>query len=197
MKNSIFKLSLSVLLLAFSLAAAGCEKSADIPPMKEIPENYSLEQAKADGCVVHENGDVTSGKDIFKIFYERTLSGNKANVRLAFYYTLDDPSHYDPDYYESIKDDYPVLYIQDLSFDGKKYTLRQYEDGKEITESYDYLMKYDEPATSPYAVYDSSEEYILTNDNTVTRQDLWNGLISSFGDDYIEHKVVCSDLIYE
>lgn len=196
MKKRISALSLAVLLSAFSLAAAGCENSNDILPPKDIPENYSLEQAKADGCVVHENGDVTSGKDIFKIFYARTSSGKKAHVRLAFYYTLDDPSHYDPDYYESIKDDYPVLYIEDLSFDGKKYTLRQYEDGKEITESYDYLMKYDEPAMSPYAVYDSSEEYILTNDSTVTRQDLWNGLSSSL-DDHIEHHVVCSDLIYK
>ncbi len=194
MKKSFFVMFLA-LMSAFALT--GCEKSADVMSLEEIPENYSLEQAKADGCVVHEELDVTSGKDIFEAFYEKTEAGKKADVRLAFYYTLGDPSGYDPDYYESIKDDYPVLYVQDLTFDGEKYTLRWYEDGKEIVESYDYLMKYNEPKLSPYAVYDSSEEYILTNDSTVTRQDLWNGQISSFGDDYIEHKVVCSDLIYE
>lgn len=194
MKKQVFLLFLA-LMSAFALT--GCEKSADMLSLKEISENYSLEQAKADGCVVHEGLDVTSGKDVFEAFYAKTEAGQKANVRLAFYYTLGDPSSYDPDYYESIKDDYPVLYIQDLTFDGEKYTLRWYEDGKEIVESYYYLMKYNEPKLSPYAVYDSSEEYILTNDNTVTRQDLWNGMISSQYDAYIEHHVVCSDLIYE
>lgn len=194
MKKSFFVTFLA-LLSAFALT--GCEKSADVMSLEEISENYSLEQAKADGCVVHENSDVTSGKDIFEAFYEKTEAGKKADVRLAFYYTLGDPSGYDPDYYESIKNDYPALYIQDLTFDGEKYTLRWYEDGKEIVESYDYLMKYNEPKLSPYAIYDSSEEYILTNDNTVTRQDLWNGALSSQYDAYIEHQVVCSDFIYE
>lgn len=197
MKKSIFKLSLAVLISAFSICAAGCEKSDDILTFKDIPENYSLEQAKADGCVVHENSDVTSGKEIFDIFYKTVSSGKKAKVRLAFYYTLDDPSHYDPDYYESIKDDYPALYIQDLSFDGEKYTLRQYEDGKEIVESYDYLMKYNEPAMSPYAVFDSTEEYILTNDNTVTYQNILKSMFSSQYGDHIEHHTVCCDYIYK
>lgn len=197
MRKSIFKPSLAVLLLVFSLCAAGCEKQDDVPTLKDIPKNYSLEQAKADGCVVHENGDVTSGKEIFEIFYKTVSSGKKAKVRLAFYCTLDDPSHYDPDYYESIKDDYPALYIQDLSFDGEKYTLCRYEDGNEIVESYDYIMKYNESAMSPYAVYDSLEEYVLTNDNTVTYQDIMKSMLSSRYEDHIEHDTVCCDYIYK
>ncbi|MDE7288854.1 MAG: hypothetical protein K2N71_05030, partial [Oscillospiraceae bacterium] len=158
-------------------------------------ENYSLEQAKADGCVVHEDLDVTYGKDIFEAFYTKAEAGEKAYVRLAFYYTLGAP-HYDPYNYGNIGDVCPVLYVQDLTFDGEKYTLRWYEDGKEIVESYDYLMKYNEPV-SIYAIYDSSEEYILTNDNTVTRQNLWNSVISSQLEDHIDYHVVCADFIYE
>ena len=194
MKKSFFVMFLALLSV---FALTGCEKSADVMSLEEISENYSLEQAKADGCVVHENSDVTSGKDVFEAFYTKTEAGKKADVWLAFYYTLGDPSGYDPDYYESIKNDYPALYIQDLTFDGEKYTLRWYEDGKEIIESYDYLMKYNEPKLSPYAIYDSSEEYILTNDNTVTRQDLFLSMLSSQLEDHIEHQLVCSDLIYE
>ena len=174
------------LLSAFALT--GCEKSADVLSLEEISENYSLEQAKADGCVVHENLDVTSGKDVFEAFYAKTEAGEKSDVRLAFYYTIDDD--------RSIKDDYHVLFIQDLTFDGEKYTLRWYEDGKEIVESYDYLMKYNEPV-SIYAIYDSSEEYILTNDNTVTRQDLFLSMLSSQLEDHIDYHVVCTDFIYE
>ena len=194
MKKSFFVMFLALLSV---FALTGCEKSADVMSLEEISENYSLEQAKADGCVVHENSDVTSGKDVFEAFYTKTEAGKKADVRLAFYYTLGDPSGYDLDYYESIKNDYPALYIQDLTFDGKKYTLRWYEDGKEIVESYDYLMKYNEPKLSPYAIYESSEEYFLTNDNTVTRQDLFLSMLSSQFEDHIEHQLVYSDLIYE
>lgn len=197
MKKSIFKPALAVLLSAFLFCASSCEKSGDVMTLKDIPENYSLEQAKADGCVVHENSSVTSGKEIFEVFYKMASSGKNAKVRLAFYYTLDDPSNYDSDYYESIKDDYPALYIQDLSFDGEKYTLCRYEDGNEFVESYDYLMKYNEPAMSPYAVYDSLEVYVLINDNTVTYQDIMKSMLSSLYEDHIEHDTVCCDYIYE
>ena len=95
----------------------------NLTPLEQLPDNYSLEQAKKDGCVTHENGDVTQGKEIFEAFYNTAKSGKTAEVRLAFYYTLDDPSRYDPEYYESIKDDYPCLFIQDLSFDGEQYTI--------------------------------------------------------------------------
>jgi hypothetical protein len=35
-------------------------------------------------------------------------------------YTLGDPSQYSKEYYAEIRDDYPVLYIMELSYDGEK-----------------------------------------------------------------------------
>lgn len=193
MKKSI------ALMISFWLLflTAGCKQSNTPIPLEELPDTYSLEQAKEDGCIVHENGDVTQGREAFEAFYNATAIGKTDEIRLAFYYTLDDPSRYDPEYYESIKDNYPCLYIQDLSFDGEEYTIRWYEDGEEIIGKYSYLMKYEGQAESPDAVYKSYVRYVLTNDNKVTWQELMHGMLSSRFGDYIEHKSVCTDLIYE
>lgn len=188
-----------VLIISFWLIflTAGCKQSNTPIPLEELPDAYSLEQAKEDSCVVHENGDVTQGREAFEAFYNAAATGKTEEIRLAFYYTLDDPSRYDPEYYESIKDNYPCLYIQDLSFDGEEYTIRWYEDGEEIIEKYSYLMKYEGQAESPGAVYKSYVRYVLTNDNKVTWQELMHGMSSSRFGDYIEHKSVCTNLIYE
>ena len=58
-------------------------------PYKEIPADYSLADAKADGLVVHENGDITSGQSVWDSFLSDTESGIPSMVRLGFYYTLD------------------------------------------------------------------------------------------------------------
>jgi len=51
---------------------------------------------------------------------------------LAFYYTLEGQGITPAlEEYEDIKDDYPLLFIQDLSFNGKIYTLYSVEDKKE------------------------------------------------------------------
>lgn len=190
------KFAVFAILAVLTLALAGCQQAEQLVPLKELPGDYSLEQAKKDGCVVHEDGDVTQGKDVFKAFMNASESGKPGTVRLAFHYTLGDPSRYDPAYYESIKDDYPVMYVRDLSFDGKEYTIRWYEDGKEISKNYQYLLAYQGAAETPGAAYQSYERYVLTNDEAVTWPELMYGLVSSQFGDYIDHESVCTDLIY-
>lgn len=194
------KYNLLSLLTLFALFITGCSSSSDLLSLEELeklPEPYSLEQAKADGCVTHENGDITQGKELFETFFNHATSGKADNVRLAFYYSLDDSSQYDPDYYESIKDDYPALYILDLSFDGKNYTLRYLEDEEEISRNYAYLKKYEGAAENPGASYQSYVRYVLTNDDTVTWPELVASSLSSQSQNWIDYYNVCTDLIYE
>jgi len=101
MKKQLFASLLCLLLLS------GCGGKPEMLPLEELSEDYSLEQAKEDGCLVTEDGIVTSGRDAWEKFLKAADAGKSASVRLCTYYTLDDPSRYDPDYYESIKDDYP------------------------------------------------------------------------------------------
>ena len=88
---------------------AGVSNASSEPPgewenLELLPEDYSLEQAKADGCVVLEDGQITSGKERFLRFVEECAGRRNVSVRIAENYTLGDPSRYDPDYYEEVKD---------------------------------------------------------------------------------------------
>jgi len=166
-------------------------------PLSELPVDYSLEQAKADGCVVYEDSDVTQGQERFAGFAEQSARGEKCTVRLVDYFALGDPSHYAPGVYEELKDSYPQMYVQDLSFDGERYTLRGIDNGKAYAKQYQYLMKFEGPAETPYAAYKSYIRYVLTNDSTVSWEDLQMSVYSSTYGDYIEHNTVYIDLIYD
>ncbi|KNY30305.1 hypothetical protein Bccel_5585 [Pseudobacteroides cellulosolvens ATCC 35603 = DSM 2933] len=161
----------------------------------QLPADYTLEDAKSGNCVVFENGDITHGQSTWDDFITATDDSKPSIVRLAYYYTLGDPSKYSKDLYQEIKDDYPVLYITDLTFDGKKYIIKGIEDGKLISKEYKYLMKYEGQPKSPTAIFSEYTYYVLVNDNTVTWDDIEHGISSSQFGDYIDHYQVYSDLV--
>ncbi len=185
------------LIAALLLLAAAAYGQPRQTPLSKLPSDYSLGQAKADGCVVYEDLDVTQGQEQFAGFAERAARGETCAVRLANYYTLGDPSHYAPGVYEALKDEYPVLYVQDLSFDGERYTLRGIDNRKEYSKQYQYLMKYEGPSETPYAEYKSYIRYVLTNDSTVSWEELQWSTYSSLYEDKIDYNTVYTDLIYD
>ena len=168
-------------------------------PLEELPADYTLHDAKADGCVILENGDVTSGQNFWDSFVEQSKRDEDAYVRYCHYYTIEDPSRYAPEYYEEIKDEYPKMYVFDLNYDAASntYTVRHFEEDREITESYKYLMRYEDTPESASATYISCTRYVLTNDNTVSWDDISYGMYSSQFGDYIEHTSVYYDYIYK
>lgn len=163
--------------------------------LENLPDNYSLEDARLDGCVCFDNGDVTEGQRIWDEFVDAVNAKKDASVRLAFYYTLDE-EQCDPEYYQSVKDEYPVLFIQDLTFNNGTYTLRWFEDGKEICKNYKYMMRYEGEPKSDTALYESYLRYVLTNANKVTWEQIEKGMISSRIGDAIDHQTVYVDLNY-
>ncbi len=188
--------ALAALACALLLAGCGQKRAEPLPPLEELPADYSLERAREDGCVVHEDGDIASGQEAWENFLTAASSGEAASVRLVNYYTLDDPSRYDPDYYESIKDDYPLLFVSDLSFDGKTYTVSGLEDGERWTQTYSHLKRFEDQAETHSAVYDSYIRYVLVDDDTVTWRQLMHGALSSQFGDYIPFHSVYTDYIY-
>lgn len=187
---------LIVIAIAFAcMMTVGCgAKENGMTPLEELTD-YTLEQAKADGCVVHENGDISSGWESWEAFAAGAAAGRSAEVRLCSYYTLD-PERYSPEYCEREKDNYPHMFIQDLSFDGEKYTLRWFEDGQEYVREYEYLLRYEGEAESKTALYSSYVRYVLTHDEAVTWDDITRGLLSSQSGAVIDAYDVCTDLIY-
>lgn len=181
--------------LCLTLFTACGHETLVYTPLEQLPEDYTVEQAEEDGCVVHRNGDVHSGHEQWENFLKDVAKGKKASVRIANYYELLDPSRYGAEYYESIKDEYPKLYIEDLTYDGELYTVRWYEEGEEYVRTYRYLMRYEGAAEGKNASYDSYLRYVLTNDDTVTWEGIRFGMLSSQCGAWIDHHSLYVDLI--
>ena len=165
--------------------------------LEKLPADYSLEQAKKDGCVVMENGDVTCGQETWEEFYETTRNGKAAAVRYVHYYSLGDPERYDAETYENRKKNYPKLYVSDLTYDGVTYRTRHFEEGKEIVNEYPYLMRYEWTPDSPNAIYDYMIMYVVTDDNQVTWDEIYRAMLSSYMPTYIPNfETVYTDYIY-
>lgn len=183
-----------VAIIAVCLLVFAVVNDKEPVPLDQLPPEYTLEDAAKDNCVIITDGDVADGEKEWKDFIKITSSGKAASVRLIHHYTLGDPAHYDPQLYEQIRNDYPKMYIIDLSYNGETYTVRSYQDGQEVVKTYKYLMEYQGKAESKFASYSKYLRYVLVNDNTVTWQDITNAMLSSAMVQIPEHYTVYVDL---
>ena len=147
-------------------------------------EEGALEAARDAGYVIVENGYLTNGNDAWKEFYNKTQEGKHATIYLAHYYTLD-PDRTVSTTYEALNQDYPALYIHELSYDGDRFVLRTESDVK----VYEHLMMYLSSGT-PLAGNSEHKQvihYVLTHDTTHTWEELWGSLASSVLGAVIDH----------
>ena len=166
-------------------------------PSKRIGPD-ALQNAKENGCIVMEDGSCTWGAEQWAEFYQMVQSGKSASVKVAHYYTLDS-DRCDATYYEAHKEDYPTMYVNDLVYDGKTFTLSWAEQGSSYQRQYKYLMKYED--TIPTGLSSETPQavtlYVLTNDNTVTWDELLQGLFSSQFAAYIDHFQIYKEISTE
>lgn len=199
MKHRHFQCIAAALVLAMLFSLVACGKNMSEVPLESLPKNYSLEDARRDGCLVLENGSVTAGEKSFSAFLEKCERGEAAVLRVAKYYTLGDPSRYEKSYYESIKDEYPKLFVHEVRFDGTSYQVTYYENGTRYGGTYAYLKHYAGEAESPYATYSHYDRYVLVNEEDVTWETMMSRVVSSHSDvasraDFFE---VCGKLTYK
>ncbi len=195
MKKLNIKINI-IIFIAMLFLFTSCQKNENIE-FTDIPDNYSLEEAVENGCVVYYDGDIFEGQDIWDKFVEMCAKKEECSVRLAFYYTLGNPDQYSPELYEEIKDDYPVLYINDLKYDGEKY-IHYYKDaGKYYKTEYKYMKKFEGEPLSQSALYSSYIYYVLLNDDKINWKDIEHGMFSSQGNAWIDHFRVYSNYNYK
>lgn len=188
------------------LLLTGCGRKT--VPLADLPEDYSVEDAKQDGCVVSEDGDVTCGQEVWAEFYETVSKGKAASVRLCSWFTLEGAleglsPYADEDYLASLEETYPVLCMEDLVFDGKAFTFTAYENGELWgTETYSYLRRFvldKEPSPlshrSRYNLDPPIARYILTDNSEATYEELFNSQLSAKLEDHIPFHLVYSELI--
>jgi hypothetical protein len=196
------RIAIIVAMVIIPVIFVGCSKMdkehgnlAGYVSYSTLQEDYSLEDAKKDGCVVFEDLHLTSGEEHWLRFVDITKKGEPASIRLAYYYTLEaQKGHVSDELYEEIKDEYPCLYFTDLIYDGAKFTTYYVEEGKEYIDKYVYLNHYtgDARKGANFSKYDC---YILVNDQNVTYDELERALYSSNFNDGIDSKRIYTNHI--
>ena len=161
----------------------------DYAPARQA-EAGALEAVKEAGYVVEEDCCMTSGQEAWQDFYKATRNGTPASITVAHYYTLD-PDRTAPSTYEAYSQDYPSLYITELSYDGEIFVLRTESDVR----VYEYLMKYTVSGTPTVSSteHKNISHYVLTHDNTHTWDQLWCSLTSSAVGTVIDHYTICTE----
>lgn len=185
----------------FALSLPGCGEAPavlfEMKDLKEVADQYSLEDAKRDGYVIIEDGSVTSGEKNWQRFVDLTKEKTPCKIRVVHYYNIGDPSRYEPSYYESIKNKYPKMYILELDYDGKKFRVSHYEEDKLYEAEFKYLMKYEGKKETGIAAYGDYVKYVLVDDDTVTWNDILRGMLSSRLGDAIPHCEIYSEMKHE
>ena len=163
-------------------------------PSKRADSN-ALQDAKESGCIVMEDSYCTWGAKQWEEFYEMTQNGKSGSVKLVDYWTLD-PDSCTETYYEAHKEDYPSMYVFDLTYDGKIFCVSRTEQGVSYQRQFKYLMKYEDtiPSNSTAKTPQAVTRYVLTNDNTVTWDEIIRGIASSQLGDGVEHFTVYTEM---
>ena len=123
-----------------------------------------------DGCFVSEDGHARDNQEAFHSFAQNAASGIPGFIRLF-------NCHYGEDYQWN---------AMDLSYDGDQFILQGSD-----TYTFRYLKHFTGEKDRPDAAYDSYEYYVLTNDNTVTWEDILSHRV-----DAEEHWTVYAEFTY-
>lgn len=160
------------------LALTACGEQA--PTLQE-----QLETAKAEGCVVTENGGVTAGQEAWQTFCETAWAGDDAEVRLA-------------DWHDGTARSTEQLAFYDLAFDGEAYTVSgNYGAGNPDLRTYTYselLCFPDQPAERPDAV--SFTAYYLADDPELTYEDIRRSETASLEADRVDAYCVYMEYVW-
>ncbi len=193
-----------ILLGAALLLLASCGRKADLPAAEPQADSLltavcsadeALALARQTGAVVMEGLKCTSGRDAWDAFCAKADRGEPASVLCVRYYTLD-PEGVSEELYEEEKDQYPKLFVQQLVFDGERYSVTSRastEEEPESAETYPCLRHFTGkgPATALFTNY---EYYVLTDEADVTWEEIERGMFSSQSGDWIRHFTVFSNI---
>lgn len=142
---------------------------------KDIKESSTLELLEM---------EVISGQKNWNDFLSKVEKKEAASISISEYYETGDRGE---------KLDKPVLYVKKLDFDGKKYRLSYYDEGKLYQYSYSYLIEKIGLISSNAAF--ATHGFYLINNKDVSFHDLCWSLISSNFSDQIDYKRVYEEKI--
>ena len=159
-----------------------------------------IEAVKRNGFVVSRGMEPPYARELMDEFLKKSEAGEPASVRIAKAYDLS--GNLSSELKKATKQDYPGLFLTELSFDGNTYTvspINRIDDDYILAErkgidsskkTWKYLKRLTDVPRGESALYKSAERYVLVNDDSITWDDLINGMISSRMEDYIPFEEV-------
>lgn len=138
----------------------------DYAPISSLSDEYSVDDAINDKCVVISDQKILSGENYLKSFINSSNEGNQSGIRLAIYYSQDN-----------------TLHIMNLVYSNSIYKVYNESD---LNKEYKYLKCF-----SSDIIVDSQTSnmiaYTLVNDNKVTLEEIEADRLSATHKDFIEN----------
>jgi len=157
--------------------------NGEVTPYLDGMENYSLEQADEENCIIHVDLDIVSGQEVWNSFIDKTELGIPASVRVIWYYN------------KSEMFEKEILKGYDLMFNGESYVLDVWntEEGFVMRRYFLYLLEFDDVGDAfPYAEWVNRHDFMLANSKSYTHPQA----VSSSYLDTSALVQIYSDLIY-
>lgn len=160
-----------------------------------------IEECQNDELAMMENGSVISGKEAWEAFYTKVANGEKACIDLGYLFRGNQEQTYG-DLWIVESADYPALFLKRLTYDGKTflleplhkvdgaYVVMEVEDYDSPAAEYQYLMHYEGIPRMNNVKFTYYDKYVLTDDDTVSWEQLEYGMISSNFEDMIRFEEV-------
>ena len=172
---------LTCLCLCLLLMLTGCNKLKEANKNNyisyhQIPESYSLEDAKKDNCVVFDDLTLTSGEEVWEDFLEKTKKQQEAFIRIANYYAGTNMQE-------------EVMFLSDVYYNGETYHYYYAYQDEEIDQDYLYLLHY-QGDLNEEAIYSKYEQYVLTNDSSLTYEYIQHMWLSSQAVTWIDYQQI-------
>jgi hypothetical protein len=131
-----------------------------------LPTKYTVEDAKKDGYFVVQDLDVVANNEVWDNYVEAAAKGNNTGIRIVSFYTEDNNEPH----------------FNDLFFDDGHYYLFDSSSENQEKQPYLYLLTLVGKSGNPLR---DSGVIVLTNDNTLTFDNVRKSMISS-SIDYIK-----------
>lgn len=120
----------------------------------DVPEDYTAEQAKRDGCVVYRDTKLVDGGEYWEQFLQSAEKKEPAKVRIMYQFGRE-----------------KEWFLEDLFYDGKNFRVILSKDPEVHDYEYKYLLDLEgrmDQAVKPIRYV------VLTNDKDLSFQNVWD-----------------------
>lgn len=198
-KNKLFCVICIVLSSAVMLILSGCDSAKIDPrrPLEEIQDNYSLDDAIADGCLIIEDGKVAN-LEVLEQFTQDVKDRGHAFLRKFDCDNLTIDPDYDPEYYNSVKDDYPKITVHDIVYENGLYSVSSYdEDGNLTVREFPYFEQQYISPPNQYSAIVSGTAYFLCERDDILYQYILNAHMQGGFPAFPDYYTICMTYVYK